>query len=193
MLLANLSKSSSLARLLTLKRALVPALSPSPLALDQLIDLFNLGANGKYNAAANFDYLAYVFADLAKVFLPGSLFFLFSLDLLRLPETTPLHSTDRFQLTSPPKIAFVHKPPRPHPPISRTSSSTHKTPPVNHPSVSPAPHRYYPPSQKPHPDHYFISLSSPTPRLNSPIPPSPTLRAAFSLLLHRRGSRQNAA
>lgn len=104
MLLANLSKSSSLARLLTLKRALIPALSPSPLALDQLIDLFNLGANGKYNAAANFDYLAYVFADLAKVFISGSRFFLFSLDLLRLPETTSLHSTDNFyELTSPPK------------------------------------------------------------------------------------------
>ncbi|MCJ1470603.1 hypothetical protein MMC07_009249, partial [Pseudocyphellaria aurata] len=66
MLLANLSKSPSLARLLSLKRTSIPALSPSPLALDQLIDLFNLGANGKYNPAANFDYLAYVFADLAK-------------------------------------------------------------------------------------------------------------------------------
>lgn len=66
MLLANLSKSPSLARLVTLRRASIPALSPSPLVFDQLIDLFNIGANGKYNPAATFDYLAYVFADLAK-------------------------------------------------------------------------------------------------------------------------------
>lgn len=86
MLLANLSKSPSLARLLTLRRASIPALSPSPLAFDQLIDLFNIGANVKYNPAATFDYLAYVFADLAKVFLPASPPFLFSQDLLPLSE-----------------------------------------------------------------------------------------------------------
>ncbi|MCJ1342896.1 hypothetical protein MMC31_001085 [Peltigera leucophlebia] len=64
MLLANLSKSPSLERLLDLKRAKVPALSSSDSALGQLIDLFNLGS--KYNSSATFDYLAYVFADLAK-------------------------------------------------------------------------------------------------------------------------------
>lgn len=68
MLLANLSKSPSLERLLDLKRAKVPALSSSSSALGQLIDLFNLGS--KYNSSANFDYLAYVFADLAKVNTP---------------------------------------------------------------------------------------------------------------------------
>lgn len=65
MLLANLSKSSSLERLLDLRRAKVTALSSSFSALGQLIDLFNLGS--KYNSSATFDYLAYVFADLSKV------------------------------------------------------------------------------------------------------------------------------
>lgn len=74
MLLANLSKSPSLERLVDLKRAKVPALSPSSSALGQLIDLFNLGS--KYNSSATFDYLAYVFADLAKVNSPPSIFFL---------------------------------------------------------------------------------------------------------------------
>jgi hypothetical protein len=67
MLLANLSKSDSLSRLLGFKRAPVPALSPSPLALDQLTHLFNRGANRGYNPNADYDYLAYLFADLAKV------------------------------------------------------------------------------------------------------------------------------
>lgn len=70
MLLANLSKSDSLSRLLTLKRSPMSNLSNSPLALDQLIELFNRGTNKGYNPAANFDYLAYVFADLAKVIQP---------------------------------------------------------------------------------------------------------------------------
>lgn len=72
MLLANLSKSPSLERLLDLKRAKVPALSSSSSALGQLIDLFNLGS--KYNSSATFDYLAYVFADLAKVNTPPPFF-----------------------------------------------------------------------------------------------------------------------
>lgn len=88
MLLANLSKSPSLARLLSLKRTSISALSPSLLAFDQLIDLFNLGANGRYNPAANFDYLAYVFADLAKVPLPAIPCFISSYNLMFLPETT---------------------------------------------------------------------------------------------------------
>lgn len=70
MLLANLSKSDSLSRLLTLKRSPISNLSRSTLALDQLIELFNRGTNKGYNPAAKFDYLAYVFADLAKVIQP---------------------------------------------------------------------------------------------------------------------------
>ncbi|KAL2038776.1 hypothetical protein N7G274_008534 [Stereocaulon virgatum] len=66
MLLANLAKSPSIERLITLKRAKVPDLTPSPLATSQLIELFNRGANGGYNKDANYDYLAYLFADLAK-------------------------------------------------------------------------------------------------------------------------------
>ena len=91
MLLANLSKSPSLARLLTLKRASIPALSPSPLAIDQLMDLFNLGANGKYNPTATFDYLAYVFADLVKVFLPTNPVIKFLHNLPTLSKIPPFH------------------------------------------------------------------------------------------------------
>ena len=67
MLLANIAKSEAFSRLQTLKRSPIPKLSASLLALDQLIDLFNRGADGHYNSSANFDYLAYLFADLAKV------------------------------------------------------------------------------------------------------------------------------
>ena len=71
MLLANMAKSDSMiARLQSLRRpqqAIVPALTSSEMALDQLIELFNKGANGGYNAAADYDYLGYVFADMVKV------------------------------------------------------------------------------------------------------------------------------
>ena len=67
MLLANLAKSSSLERLIPLERSSVPALSPSKRAITQLIELFNVGVTGKYNTDATYDYLAYLFADLAKV------------------------------------------------------------------------------------------------------------------------------
>ena len=71
MLLANMAKSDALfARLHSLRRgrAVVPAaLTSSEMALDQLIELFNKGANGGYNAAANYDYLGYVFADMVQV------------------------------------------------------------------------------------------------------------------------------
>lgn len=67
MLLANLSKSESISRLLGLKRVSVPALLPSPLAIEQLTHLFNRGANKGYNPNADYDYLAYLLADLAKV------------------------------------------------------------------------------------------------------------------------------
>ena len=70
MLLANVAKSPSIERLITLKRSKVPDLSPSQLAIAQLIELFNQGANGSYNKDASYDYLAYLFADLAKVVIP---------------------------------------------------------------------------------------------------------------------------
>ncbi|CAD6565203.1 MAG: hypothetical protein ASARMPRED_006509 [Alectoria sarmentosa] len=66
MLLANLSKSPSIIRLVTLTRTVVPALSPSELAITQLLELFNKGADGGYNTEARFDYLAWFFGDLAK-------------------------------------------------------------------------------------------------------------------------------
>lgn len=67
MLLANLAKSPQITNLLTLKRADIPKpLSTSPLAIDQLLDCFVKGAKGSYNEAANYDYLSYLFADLAK-------------------------------------------------------------------------------------------------------------------------------
>lgn len=78
MLLANLAKSPSITRLVTLSRTTVPALSPSKLAITQLLELFNKGAERGYNAEATFDYLAYFFGDLAKVpsilSFPASLF-----------------------------------------------------------------------------------------------------------------------
>ena len=67
MLLANIAKSPSIERLIPLKRSKIPDLSPSQLAITQLIELFNRGANGSYNKHATYDYLAYLFADLAKV------------------------------------------------------------------------------------------------------------------------------
>ena len=69
-----MAKSDAFSRLQTLKRSSVPKLSTSQLVLDQLVDIFNRGADGLYNPSADFDYLAYVFADLAKVnkpYLPG--------------------------------------------------------------------------------------------------------------------------
>ena len=66
MLLANLSKHDSLSRLLTLSRTIPQPLSTSPLAIDQLLDLFVKGADGSYNKDADYDYLSYLFADMAK-------------------------------------------------------------------------------------------------------------------------------
>ena len=67
MLLANLSKSDPLAtRLLTLSRAVPKPLSTSPIAIDQLLDLFVKGADASYNKDADYDYLSYLFADITK-------------------------------------------------------------------------------------------------------------------------------
>lgn len=66
MLLANLAKSDTLKRIITLKRAATKPLSDSQYAMDQLMDCFVKGAEGKINPAADFDYLSYLFADLSK-------------------------------------------------------------------------------------------------------------------------------
>jgi len=69
MLLANLSHSDTFnTTLLTLAHPLVEnSKITSPLAIDQLLDLFVKGSEGLYNPVANFDYLSYVFADIAKL------------------------------------------------------------------------------------------------------------------------------
>lgn len=66
MLLANLAKSSKVVKLLNLKREVPKPLSTSSLAIDQLLDCFVKGAEGTYNKHADYDYLAYLFADLSK-------------------------------------------------------------------------------------------------------------------------------
>ncbi len=66
MLLANLSKSPKIPELLGLKREVPKPLSTSPIAIDQLLDCFVKGSGGSYNKHADYDYLSYLFADLAK-------------------------------------------------------------------------------------------------------------------------------
>jgi hypothetical protein len=61
-----MAKSETMERLLTLKRDTQLSLSKSKLAIDQLMDCFVLGSQGGYNTTADFNYLAYLFADLAK-------------------------------------------------------------------------------------------------------------------------------
>ncbi|KAJ8105266.1 hypothetical protein OPT61_g10285 [Boeremia exigua] len=58
MLLANMAKDDSLQRVLELKRDVPKQLSTSAWAMDQLMDCFVKGAEGAYNAAADFDYLS---------------------------------------------------------------------------------------------------------------------------------------
>lgn len=66
MLLANMAKDDSLQRVLELKRDVPKELSTSKWAMDQLMDCFVKGAAGAYNKDADYDYLSYFFADLAK-------------------------------------------------------------------------------------------------------------------------------
>lgn len=66
MLLANMAKADNITKLLTLKREIPKPLSTSPIAIDQLLDCFVKGASNSYNKDADFDYLCYLFADLAK-------------------------------------------------------------------------------------------------------------------------------
>ena len=66
MLLANFTKDDHLKILLTLTRDVPKELASTDIAISQLLDLFVKGADGTYNKAANYDYLSYVFADIAK-------------------------------------------------------------------------------------------------------------------------------
>lgn len=66
MLLANMAKADEISKLLKLEREIPKPLSTSPFAIDQLLDCFVKGAGGSYNKDADYDYLSYLFADLAK-------------------------------------------------------------------------------------------------------------------------------
>ncbi|KAF4982413.1 hypothetical protein FZEAL_1931 [Fusarium zealandicum] len=66
MLLANLTKWDSLKDFLKRKQQSPEALGSDDMVLNQLMDLFVKGQDGTYNKKADFDYLAYVFADLSK-------------------------------------------------------------------------------------------------------------------------------
>ncbi|TLD26978.1 hypothetical protein PspLS_04739 [Pyricularia sp. CBS 133598] len=67
MLLANLAKSDSIKDpLLAKKQPASETLGSDDLVINQLFDLFVKGVDGSYNKHANYDYLAYLFADLAK-------------------------------------------------------------------------------------------------------------------------------
>ncbi|PKY00404.1 DNA-binding protein HGH1 [Aspergillus campestris IBT 28561] len=66
MLFANLAKSDTMKRLLTLKRRVPEGVSTSTNAMDQLMDCFVKGAEGSLNKNANYDYLSYLFADISK-------------------------------------------------------------------------------------------------------------------------------
>ncbi|PHH92812.1 hypothetical protein CDD83_4971 [Cordyceps sp. RAO-2017] len=66
MLLANLAKSDDLQGVLRKKQPPPSDLGSDDTVLNQLLDLFVKGQDGSFNKRADFDYLAYVFADLAK-------------------------------------------------------------------------------------------------------------------------------
>ncbi|KAI1779748.1 hypothetical protein F4818DRAFT_437053 [Hypoxylon cercidicola] len=66
MLLANLSKWDSLKRILSKKQQAPDELKSNDMVMNQLVDLFVKGADGTYNKNADFDHLAYLFADLTK-------------------------------------------------------------------------------------------------------------------------------
>jgi hypothetical protein len=61
-----MAKSDRLQKLLTLKRKVPESVSSSENAIDQLMDCFVKGADGALNKNANYDYLSYLFADLAQ-------------------------------------------------------------------------------------------------------------------------------
>lgn len=66
MLLANLAKSDELKSILKRTQKLPENLGSDERVINQLLDLFVKGSDGSYNKNANYDYLAYFFADVAK-------------------------------------------------------------------------------------------------------------------------------
>ena len=66
MLLANLTKWDGFKKILERKQQAPEALGSDDRVLNQLMDLFVKGQDGAYNKKADFDYLAYVIADLSK-------------------------------------------------------------------------------------------------------------------------------
>ncbi|KAI1409107.1 DUF383-domain-containing protein [Hypoxylon sp. FL1857] len=66
MLLANLAKWDSLKRIVDKNQSSPSELGSNNLVMNQLVDLFVKGADGTYNKNADFDHLAYLFADLTK-------------------------------------------------------------------------------------------------------------------------------
>lgn len=65
MLLANLAKWDDLIRIVSSERPATEQLKSQKI-MDQLMDCFVKGADGSYNKNADFDYLAYLFADVSK-------------------------------------------------------------------------------------------------------------------------------
>lgn len=66
MLLANLAKWEAFKSILNKKQPAPKELASDDTVLNQLLDLFVKGAEGTYNKNADFDHLAYLFADLTK-------------------------------------------------------------------------------------------------------------------------------
>jgi hypothetical protein len=66
MLFANLAKHDETKQILTFERPAPEELGTGKRAIDHMLDLFVKGADGTYNKDADFDYLAYFFADIAK-------------------------------------------------------------------------------------------------------------------------------
>lgn len=66
MLLANLAKWDDLKGILDQKQEAPEALKSNDMVINQLVDLFVKGADSSFNKDADYDYLAYFFADLAK-------------------------------------------------------------------------------------------------------------------------------
>ncbi|KXJ95369.1 hypothetical protein Micbo1qcDRAFT_230637 [Microdochium bolleyi] len=66
MLLANLAKYDGFKKIIERKQPAPKGLETDELVVNQLLDLFVKGADGTYNKDADFDHLAYLFADLSK-------------------------------------------------------------------------------------------------------------------------------
>lgn len=66
MLLANLAKSDGFKSILQRKQPCPDALGSDDGVFNQLLDLFVKGQDNSYNKKADYNYLSYVFADLAK-------------------------------------------------------------------------------------------------------------------------------